>query len=321
MNKITLATLVSMILAAGPVSAGPTAAEKCESAKNLTASKYASCRQKAEAKLVVSGDTAAYDDATSKCALKFSQKWTDLESSAGGACPTNGDETDIESAVRNHSDSIALSLSGAGGGGNNLIDNGDGTITDEAAGLQWEKKVGFDYSADFNNLHEADSYYRWADVCSLNAAKECQPSAAAAAACQAGAVGSDQSCVQCGAGEGSCDTYGGSTVWQWLVDLNASNFAGHNDWRLPRALEMAALVDFEDATYPTAGVPFHAATCGGSCMDITDPNCSCTYPGAYWASNIYVSTPYMSWYLNFYDGNMSATSQTQNGYVRAVRDL
>lgn len=24
-----------------------------------------------------------------------------------------------------------------------------------------------------------------------------------------------------------------TTVWDWIIQLNASNFAGHNDWRLP----------------------------------------------------------------------------------------
>ena len=27
-----------------------------------------------------------------------------------------------------------------------------------------------------------------------------------------------------------------TTVWDWLNQVNASNFAGHNDWRLPHQL-------------------------------------------------------------------------------------
>ncbi len=326
MTRSTVSVL-TVLLAAVPALAAPTPAQKCEANKNLTAGKYAACLEKAASKLVVSGDIAKYDAATAKCAEKFSLKWAKVESAAAGACPTNGDEADVEAAVRAHADAVAQFLGGSGnlagcdGGGAGFVDNGDGTILDEARGLQWEKKVGFDYAPQLANLNDADNPFRWADVCSLNAAVECQPSAAAAAACNAGAVGSTLSCALCGPAEGTCDTYGGSTVWQWLVDLNTGNFAGHNDWRLPTNLELATLADYEDTTFPTVDPAFHAAGCGPACLDVTDPNCSCTHPNAHWAANVYVSTPYMSWYVNFYDGNVSATSQSQTGRVRAVRDL
>lgn len=308
------------MITAGPAFGAPTAADKCESAKNVTAGKYAACREKAEGKFVVTGDALKYTDALTKCAAKFSAKWADLETDASGACPTNGDATDIETAVRTLTDSIALSLSGASGG-SGFTDNGDGTIIDNERGLQWEKKAGFDYSENFADLHEADNYHLWANLCSLNAAKECQPSTAAALACDAGAVGSSLSCAECGPGEGTCTTYTGTTVWEWLVSLNNSNFAGHNDWRLPTIAELTSLTDYTDAVIPTVEGAFQGASCGASCVDLTDPNCSCTHPNAYWAASVYVSTPYMSWYVNFFDGNVLATSQTTNGRVRAVRDL
>jgi hypothetical protein len=59
-------------------------------------------------------------------------------------------------------------------------DNGDGTITDNDTGLQWEKK------SDDGTIHDKDNTYTWEDAFAVH-----------------------------------------------VATLNAEEFAGHTDWRLP----------------------------------------------------------------------------------------
>ena len=44
------------------------------------------------------------------------------------------------------------------------VDNGDGTVTDNYTGLQWEQKDGADGSPDFANPHDVDNTYTWGDT-------------------------------------------------------------------------------------------------------------------------------------------------------------
>jgi hypothetical protein len=84
-------------------------ADKCEAAKNKVAGKYAFCRQKAEAKAIKTGDPVDY----STCDEKYSDKWTQAEATAGmGVCPTEGDETAMQSFITQHTDDVAAALNG-----------------------------------------------------------------------------------------------------------------------------------------------------------------------------------------------------------------
>jgi hypothetical protein len=58
-------------------------ADKCEANKNKIAGKYYFCREKAEAKAILTGDPVDY----SKCTLKFDDKWNLWENKVPGACP------------------------------------------------------------------------------------------------------------------------------------------------------------------------------------------------------------------------------------------
>jgi hypothetical protein len=42
-----------------------------------------------------------------------------------------------------------------------FVDNGDGTVTDNATGLQWEKKNGVGGGEDSFNPHDVDNLYSW----------------------------------------------------------------------------------------------------------------------------------------------------------------
>jgi hypothetical protein len=207
-------------------------------------------------------------------------------------------------------------------------DNGDGTITDPQTGLMWEKKI----DAGVDNLHDANSNYSWADVCSQATTVLCQPTADAAAACSNGAEGGDHSgCATCGPGQGTCTPLKNpgalTTIWDWLDQLNAAGFAGHNDWRLPTEAELASIVDFATATPPAVDQAFHGARCGPSCADATSAACSCTQSSDYWSASTYKIGE--AWSV-FYSGPVSsgtvANLATINGMltsssasVRAVR--
>jgi hypothetical protein len=94
--------------------AATTPAQKCEGGKNDAAGKYASCVAKAEKNLVTSGDTGKYSTALGKCDEKFSDSWNKLESSAEGACPSDGDAVPVRSFVDACVQSVAEAVSPGG---------------------------------------------------------------------------------------------------------------------------------------------------------------------------------------------------------------
>ncbi len=98
--------------------AGPTAAEKCESAKNKAAGKYALCRGKAEAKAIRKGTAPEY----TKCDSKLDKRWTKAELKA--ACLDTVSAAAIRDFVTAGTDTIATALASAGA----LPECGDGEV-------------------------------------------------------------------------------------------------------------------------------------------------------------------------------------------------
>jgi Protein of unknown function (DUF1566) len=198
------------------------------------------------------------------------------------------------------------------------LDNGDGTVTDQLTTLTWEKKVQLDRVADPANLHDADDTYAAAGMCASNATTPCQPTADASAACTTDTDGDASSCAQCAEADGSCNVT--DTIWTWLTALNAANFAGHTDWRIPTIQELQSIVAYVDAA-PAVTVAFHGASCGPSCTDVMNPACSCTQPNIYWSASTYVLDPADAWLVNFEYGFVSASNRATVGSsrVRAVR--
>jgi hypothetical protein len=210
------------------------------------------------------------------------------------------------------------------------VDAGDGTIADQQTGLRWQKAVRLDGIADAADLEDADNYYPWSGQCSVSAAP-CQPTAAAASACAAGVEGDPYGCATCPDADGVCSAP--QTVWTWLVALNASQFAGHGDWRLPTIRELSAIVDYVDGTSPAVDAAFHAATCGPNCGDPTSPECSCTQSYAYWSATSVAYDHTYAWFASFdgmpqgsiapagttFGSKPMASSVYHDPYVRAVR--
>jgi hypothetical protein len=172
-----------------------------------------------------------------------------------------------------------------------FIDNGDGTVTDQETGLQWEQKTGS--AAGFTDCsatpcldpHAATNAYQWC-----------------------GDVDHD----------GSCDDifFLGFPVWppnggaftDFLSTLNAgSGFAGHTDWRVPTIEELGVirLAPFFCSTHP--------------CID---PAFGPTPSARYWSSSDYIDVSFVrtnAWFVDFGNGYVGLEAKTTSCHVRAVR--
>jgi len=193
MRTLYHALAAAMLLAlAGPPAWAATPEQKCEAGKNAAAGKYAACLAHARKVLVTKGDAARYDTAVAKCQQRFSRKWLALEARAGeGTCPSEEDEssvqTFVEFCIEGVTDQVAggalpamavplvtsqaicwdtggieIDCAGTGQDGElqmgiarSFTDNGDGTITDNATGLMWEKL------SDDDGIHDKDNTYTW----------------------------------------------------------------------------------------------------------------------------------------------------------------
>ena len=193
-------------------------------------------------------------------------------------------------------------------------DNGDGTVSDTRTGLRWEKKD------QGGGLHDVDTGYLWAGFCDADI-DLCQPDAASASTCSTATMGA-RGCKQC---PGPCDTSGRITIWQWLNQLNESNFAGHNDWRIPTVAEDGGTTELESillANYPYCETrPCVDSVFNNSCTSgCTLATCSCTATFCYWSATTPVADTSFAWIIDF------AFGLPRGGYpkddlnlVRAVR--
>lgn len=177
-----------------------------------------------------------------------------------------------------------------------FVDNGDGTVTDNQTGLQWEKKTGtLGRVVDCRvtscpDPHDVNNAYQW---CANNLQN------------------------------GACDNAGspadGGTFTNFLAKLNTPPcFAGHCDWRLPSE---------EGQNTPFTGVkelqsillqPF---PCPSPCID---PIFGPTYGGpgsAYWSATTDTATdPSHVWAVYFGNGFVAFANKFGPARVRAVRD-
>ncbi|MCK6554069.1 DUF1566 domain-containing protein [Candidatus Binatia bacterium] len=295
---------VGVFLAAAPAAGALTPEQKCQAGKNQVAGKYADCRQKAEAKLVKTGDVTKYAAAIGKCETKFQDKWQKLIDAATAASATCPDAPLAVSAYKDviddHTDNIAQALGGSGfdvcqafpesgqttcwdssgtvvtcagtahdgdvraGAALAYTDNGDGTITDMNTRLMWAKK------SDDGSIHDKDTNYTW---------------------------------------DNAYATY--------VAALNAPPcFAGHCDWRLPNIRELLSIVNYGIPPPGPVVDPVFNTSCTGGC---TVTGCSCTVLYTYWSSTTYAPSPQFAWTVSFDNGTVGPISKPSNYRVRAVR--
>jgi hypothetical protein len=88
----------------------------------------------------------------------------------------------------------------------------------------------------------------------------------------------DKENVYCWSGNGSQET-----VWDWVDDLNASAFAGYNDWPVPNMRELVSMIDY--AQGDPAVDPIFNTGCTPGCTVVA---CSCTTAAA--SGSLYVSS-------------------------------
>ncbi|MGH7856865.1 MAG: DUF1566 domain-containing protein [Candidatus Binatia bacterium] len=223
-----------------------------------------------------------------------------------GACPTasspatgqttsyaSGDDGDVEAGA-------ALSYT----------DNGDGTITDDNTGLMWEKKDSLGAPPNGGprnplNPHDADNCYSWLGSCSVGGA----------------ACGTDAECPggTCNGTDCQCngtDCQGpGLTIYEWVAQLNASRFAGHDDWRIPNVKELQSIVDY-GRNFPAVDPAFENNCTSGCNLE----SCSCTARSTYGSSTSLAFFPGLALEVDFNSGFVVPAGKGGNfTAVRAVR--
>ena len=158
------------------------------------------------------------------------------------------------------------------------VDNGDGTITDSNSGLMWEKK------SDDGSLHDKDTFYPWVSTCTGDGTTWCTR---------------DNDCTVPG---GTCSD---TTIFEWVDQVNAANFAMYNDWRVPNVRELASLVNYEHSyPAPPVSVEFNNG-CGVDSSGnpgCTVTTCSCTVPTGYWSSSTVPGIPQNAYVVSFIYG-------------------
>jgi hypothetical protein len=110
-----------------------------------------------------------------------------------------------------------------------------------------------------------------------------------------------------------------NTLYTWddafgvhVAELNAANFAGHNDWRVPNAKELQSIVNYENFN------PAVSAAFNNNCSGSTVLTGSCTAVSFYWSSTTVAFTPSLAWDVNF-NGVVAAIDKSFKSHVRAVR--
>jgi len=187
-------------------------------------------------------------------------------------------------------------------------DLGNCTVRDNCSGLQWEKKTTIPGPNHVNNR------YVWAGCCEDGCTTMCQPNAAAEATCLAMAEAGTDGCTdQCPTGACYVERGGQAitTIFDWINQLNAEGFGGHDDWRLP-----------SEAGFNPSGAQELSSMLAPPCAG--DVPCLDSLFGpvglSYWSRTGDVSRSVDAWFVNAYDGSVSNRQKREALAVRAVRD-
>ena len=144
---------------------------------------------------------------------------------------------------------------------------------DNVTGLVWEVKQDKDNVKDYTNHHDADNFYTWYDS---------NPDT----------------------NGGNAGTFGDGTDTEDFINaINAENFGGYSDWRMPAIKELFSLVNSDIAsTGPTIDTTWF----------------SNTMSSYYWSSTTVAASTGCAWLL-FGNGYVNWDFKSRSYYVRAVR--
>ena len=149
-------------------------------------------------------------------------------------------------------------------------------VRDNVTGLIWEVKQNKDDVQNYANPHDADNTYTWYDS---------NP------ATNGGEVGTPGN---------------GTDTEDFIAALNAANFGGYSDWRLPNRQELRSIVD-----------------CGFTEWSINTayfPNTIIGLAHKYWSSAADANYTDQAWSIEFNYGQDKDTAyKSDSGFVRAVR--
>jgi len=103
-----------------------------------------------------------------------------------------------------------------------------------------------------------------------------------------------------------------------VATMNGSNFAGHDDWRLPNVRELLTLVDYGIDT--SSGRSMTPSVFDHDCeVGCTVATCSCTAQADYWTSTTQTNETSSAWAVSFRDGVSFYAGKLLLAPVRAVR--
>jgi uncharacterized protein DUF1566 len=109
----------------------------------------------------------------------------------------------------------------------------------------------------------------------------------------------------------------GTTFTVFLPLLNATQFGGYRDWRLPTLDELQTLV-FRGGVNP--GEPLVPDAFNNGCRPgCSVLQCSCTTALNYWTATVNAAYDQQAWYVLFNTGESGVAFKKLEFYVRAVR--
>lgn len=232
--------------------------------------------------------------------------------SAGGGLPKTGQ------TVKYQDGDDGDYQKGGPSSGDRFTDNGDGTVKDNGSGLIWIKQPeliipGASIRTD-NQIQVAKGTWATETVFAL-ADLIYDDIGALYYVC---AVPHTSGSVDFATDLAAHPTYWRQTIWtadasglttpafmDWataIVNCEALDYAGHDDWRLPNIKELQSLVDY--GVYSPA-------------IDSSKfPNGQSDY---YWSGTTYVDGSGFAWIVDFFDGSVGFGGKTGSYYVRPVR--